>query len=422
MEGSLVNSREYTKCELSPMQYMEGLLFDGNAAFSGGGFMPSQTTQGTDPSSVSSKNRDAQSLLPLTVKQIYDAFQSSDDKVTLTVDGVDVNTVTLIGRVCNKAGRITDVTFVLDDGTGKIECQKWFQEAADINEAEPILDGMYVRLHGHLKNFQGKKTFNIFSFRPVTDFNEVASHFIDCIHVHLYNSRVRSSVPSQQHVMNSTPITHKMGYQSQVVPPTNQFSDHHINGQKSVENMVLDFLHLPTNRSRNEGVHRDLIAQHLEISLDKLMVALKNLIDEGAVYETIADHYKSIINVEVADYEGASITCGSLHHNFHRPLGLVPEMARGNRALPSQVTCGGGDTFFLVAIQTSVRIVRGQSVLSGASHHRRGIIVYTIEEYLWVEKEKPLTNGSRLTPLWVMGHRVPLLFPLASLQSYNEHH
>ncbi|KAL9325968.1 hypothetical protein ACSQ67_006613 [Phaseolus vulgaris] len=253
--------------------YSSSSQFDGNAAFSGGGFMPSQATQGTDPSLGFSKNRDAQSLLPLTVKQIYDAIQSSDDKANLIVDGVDVNNVTLIGRVCNKAGRVTDVTFVLDDGTGKIECNKWFQEAADSNEAESILDGMYARLHGHLKNFQGKRTLNVFYFRPVTDFNEVASHFIDCIHVHLYNSRIRSSVPNQQHVMNSTPITPTMGYQAKVIPPTNQFSDQHAIGQKGTENMVLDFLHLPANR-----------------------LAIKNLIDEGAVYETIADHYKSIIN------------------------------------------------------------------------------------------------------------------------------
>ncbi|XP_027917879.1 replication protein A 32 kDa subunit A-like [Vigna unguiculata] len=276
--------------------YSSPSQFDGNAAFSGGGFMPSQATQGTDPSLVTSKNRDAQSLLPLTVKQIHDALQSSDDKANLIIDGVDVNNVTLIGRVCNKAGRVTDVTFVLDDGTGKIECNKWFHEAADTNEAEAILDGMYARLHGHLKNFQGKRTLNIFHFRPVTDFNEVASHFIDCIHVHLHNSRIRSSVLNQQHVMNSTPITPAMGYQAQVVPPANDFSDQHVNGQKSAENMILDFLHLPANRSRNEGVHRDLIAQHLQISLEKLMLAIKSLIDEGAVYETIADHYKSIIN------------------------------------------------------------------------------------------------------------------------------
>ncbi|KAK7329782.1 hypothetical protein VNO77_23961 [Canavalia gladiata] len=320
--------------------YSSASQFDGNAAFSGGGFMPTQTTQGPDSSFFPSKNRDAQSLLPLTVKQINDAFQSSDDKTNLIIDGVDVNNITLVGRICNKAGRITDVTFVLDDGTGRIDCNKWLQEAADTNEAEGIMDGMYVRLHGHLKGFQGKRTLNVFSFRPVTDFNEIASHFIDCIYVHLYNSRLRIGVPNQQYVTNSAPITPTKGYQAQAVPP-NQFSGQHINGQKSVEDMVLDVLHLPTNRTRDEGVPRDLIAQHIGISLDKLMLAIKNLIEEGAIYEAIADHYKSIIN-EGCKLESASgkvtialasrvfFTPADQHH-FHRPLRLVPEMARGNR-------------------------------------------------------------------------------------------
>jgi hypothetical protein len=33
--------------------------------------------------------------------------------------------VTLVGRVCNKSGQITEFKFVLDDGTGTIECTKW---------------------------------------------------------------------------------------------------------------------------------------------------------------------------------------------------------------------------------------------------------------------------------------------------------
>lgn len=34
--------------------------------------------------------------------------------------------VKLVGMVRNRAGRITDVTFALDDGTGRIDCSKWF--------------------------------------------------------------------------------------------------------------------------------------------------------------------------------------------------------------------------------------------------------------------------------------------------------
>ncbi|XP_027368762.1 replication protein A 32 kDa subunit B [Abrus precatorius] len=257
--------------------YSSSSQFDGNAAFSGGGFMPSQATQASDSSVFTSKSRDAQPLLPLTVKQINDAVQSTDDKINLIIDGVDVNNITLVGRVCNKAGRITDVTFVLDDGTGRIDCIKWLQEAIETNEAEGITDGMYVRLHGHLKGFQGKRTLNVFSFRPVTDFNEIAHHFIDCIYVHLYNSRLRTGVPNQQYVTNSAPITPTKVYQAQAVLP-NQFSGQHINGQKSVEDMVLDVLHLPTNRARVEGVPRDLIAQHLRISLDKITSLLALLL------------------------------------------------------------------------------------------------------------------------------------------------
>lgn len=39
------------------------------------------------------QNRDAQALLPLTVKQISEAFQASDDKANFLIDGVDVNNV-----------------------------------------------------------------------------------------------------------------------------------------------------------------------------------------------------------------------------------------------------------------------------------------------------------------------------------------
>lgn len=44
------------------------------------------------------QNRDAQSLLPLTIKQINDAFQSSDEKSNMIIDGVDVNNVSSLNQ------------------------------------------------------------------------------------------------------------------------------------------------------------------------------------------------------------------------------------------------------------------------------------------------------------------------------------
>ncbi|KAJ8570694.1 hypothetical protein K7X08_037666 [Anisodus acutangulus] len=60
-----------------------------------------------------SQNRDSQTLIPLTVKQITEAFQSSDNKTNFLVD---VNNVKLVGILFNIAERITDISFVVDDG------------------------------------------------------------------------------------------------------------------------------------------------------------------------------------------------------------------------------------------------------------------------------------------------------------------
>ncbi|KAB2600145.1 AP2-like ethylene-responsive transcription factor AIL5 [Pyrus ussuriensis x Pyrus communis] len=236
--------------------------FDGSAAFSGGGFMPPQATHtGTDTSFSSTRNRDIQTLLPLTVKQITDACVSAVDKSEFVIDSVDVNNVTLVGMVHEKIGRITDVAFFLDDGTGRMECNKWFHEAKDANEMERILDGMYVRIHGRLKSFQGKKTLNVFSIRPVSDYNEIASHFIECIYVHLYNSRLRKP-----------PADFGVAAQPHMTFPTNQLSGQYsFDGQSSIEVKVLEILSHPSYLGREEGAHLEDIARQLKIPVNDLM-------------------------------------------------------------------------------------------------------------------------------------------------------
>ncbi|KAM0055524.1 putative replication factor A protein [Helianthus debilis subsp. tardiflorus] len=112
--------------------------------------------------SALSKHRDKQTLIPLTVKKINKALLSNDDKENFLIDGVDVNNVKLVGMVLNKAERVTDVSFVLDDGTGGIDCNRWVHEAVDTKEMEAILEGMYVQVNGQLKVFQGRKQLAVF--------------------------------------------------------------------------------------------------------------------------------------------------------------------------------------------------------------------------------------------------------------------
>jgi replication factor A2 len=104
----------------------------GNASslFGGGGFMPSQATNAAEGTSGGGggfpKSRNAQALLPLTVKQIMDASQTNDDKSNFAVNGMEVSTVRLVGRMLNKLDRVTDVSFTLDDGTGRVPVNRWW--------------------------------------------------------------------------------------------------------------------------------------------------------------------------------------------------------------------------------------------------------------------------------------------------------
>jgi replication factor A2 len=259
--------------------------FDGNAAFAGGGFMPSQATQTADPSFSPAKNRDTQPLLPLTVKQINQAFQATDDKSNFIIDGVDVNNVTLVGMLFNKAERVTDVSFVIDDGTGRIDCNRWVNEAVDTKEMEAILDGMYVRVHGHLKGFQGKKQLTVFSIRPLTDYNEMPYHFVECMYVHNYNtkSRLQGSVPTQN-MPNSAFATPSKSYQA--APP-----------DQGIDQMVIGYLQQPSVLSREMGVHVNEIARQLSMPVENVKQSIEVLVQEGVAYSTIDDdHFRSTGN------------------------------------------------------------------------------------------------------------------------------
>lgn len=265
--------------------------FDGSAAaFMGGGFMPTQTAHPPSDSSSISKNREARCLFPLTVKQISNL--ASNDESNFTIDGAEVNNVTVVGRVSHKEDKASEYTFLVDDGTGQIECTKWVQESLDTEQMGEILVGMYVRVHGHLRGLQGRRFLNVFSIRPVTDFNEIPGHFIECIYVHFYNTRLQG-VTSQPPVANSTSIPLK-GYQT--APPYQSSVYSSADGLNNVSQMILNFLQQPAYLN-TEGAHYDVIARQLNIPMNKLKEELQMLVDNGLVYTTINDdYYKSTVN------------------------------------------------------------------------------------------------------------------------------
>lgn len=251
------------------------------------GFVSSQTA---DPSPSSAKTRDAQPMYPVTVKQIIEAIPSADDKSNFLIDGNSVYNVKLVGMVFDKSARVTDVSFVIDDGTGRIGCNRWVNDSQDTHEVEELTDAIYVRVHGHLKSFQGKKQVVVYAIRPVKDYNEIANHFIECAHTHCCNTKLQNngSVSLASTTVTAPSNAHPTISSSQIS------QEYNLEGLGSIDKMVLDYLQLPSSLAQEKGIHRNEIAQKLKVSLEKIIEAMESLESEGLVYSTIDEfHYKS---------------------------------------------------------------------------------------------------------------------------------
>ncbi|KAE8665310.1 Replication protein A, subunit RPA32, putative isoform 4 [Hibiscus syriacus] len=281
---------------------MQSNEFDGNAAFSGGGFMPSQATQTTpDRPSSASKNSDARCLLPLTVKQLVDLSRGGESDIS--IEGVDVNNIVLVGKVSKIDNAVSECTFRVDDGTGWVECTKWVHEHLDSVEVDAISVGMYVRVYGQLKSIHSRRTVHTFSIRPVTDYNEITNHFIECIYVHFYNTKMRGCINTQPGMTNSVS---GMTAQPQVANSNfgdpgkgysyeaNQTSQYNNDEEqiRALSSMVLQYLRQPACIAFEMGVSSVVVARELNISVDKVRQTLDFLASEGLVYTTTDDYFK----------------------------------------------------------------------------------------------------------------------------------
>ncbi|KAL2644861.1 hypothetical protein R1flu_012448 [Riccia fluitans] len=287
---------------------------DGGSLFGGGGFIPTQSTGLNDnsfsPGGATKKGGSQSSgLIPLTVKQLSSATQKPSDD-NFYVDGHEVNNITLVGMVFNKEEKATDVSFMLDDFTGKIEVKKWIdgQVSEELVELRNIRNGIYVRIYGHLRSFQGKRNVVAFSVRPIKEFDEVTFHFIEAIYVHAFNLKrqggiVGSTTPASTGVSYGAPPASTMT-PNQSVNMRSNISNQYMapasmpvgsNSVNECQKRVHALFDEPANLAIEQGLHVDEVARRMTgFTKQQVKDAIEFLVNEGFIYSTIDDdHYKS---------------------------------------------------------------------------------------------------------------------------------
>ena len=70
-------------------------------------------------------NRDKQSLIPTTIKQLKNAVSATNGEASFTVDGADLHQITIVGLITSADEQSTNLQYNVDDGTDQITVKMW---------------------------------------------------------------------------------------------------------------------------------------------------------------------------------------------------------------------------------------------------------------------------------------------------------
>ncbi|KAG8005018.1 Replication protein A 32 kDa subunit, partial [Nibea albiflora] len=137
-----------------------------------------------------SPQRAALQILPCTVSQLLSASQAGSD--TFGIYDLDLNHVSVVGIVRGFAPFVTNIQYSVDDMTGPpLNVKQWVhEEASSLNRMDCDLmgfpsPGMYVKVIGCLRNFNGQRSVMAMTIRPIKDLNEITSHMLEVVHAHM---------------------------------------------------------------------------------------------------------------------------------------------------------------------------------------------------------------------------------------------
>lgn len=157
--------------------------------FEGGGFMQNNMqVDNSTPDGKARGDKNRQSLIPVTIKQLKNAPSNASGEQGFTLDGRDLNQVTIVGLIISTDEQSTSLMYNVDDGTDQIMVKMWIDQEQDDSFAERRAqwkEGALVRVIGQMRVFNSTKSIVAYSIQPITDFNEYTFHFLEVVHTHM---------------------------------------------------------------------------------------------------------------------------------------------------------------------------------------------------------------------------------------------
>ncbi|CUS25005.1 LAQU0S23e00892g1_1 [Lachancea quebecensis] len=259
---------------------------------SGGGFDNSQSSG--RPNSGNGGSGSSSTLTPVTIKQVQESKQMVQDG-PFVVNNLELHHVSFVGVVRNVVDNTSNINLTIEDGTGQIEVRKWSDDSNDMANAaqdeqpdaaessqvaQMYEVGTYVRVFGALREFSGKKNVQFAVIKPVENFNEVITHYLEAMKWHaIANGKLESPV-------NPQPNSEQAGEEQNLFVQDNSASE-----PKTALHKILEFCtaQCEGKDASSFAVHTKLIAQSLALSEPDVKMFCQTLVDQGFIYPTFDD-------------------------------------------------------------------------------------------------------------------------------------
>ncbi|KAJ7304196.1 hypothetical protein JRQ81_011728 [Phrynocephalus forsythii] len=243
-----------------------------------GGFASPSGTEGDKKLRSRSQN-----IVPCTVSQLLSAEQVDD---AFKVKEVELSQVTIVGIIRQAEKAPTNILYKVDDMTAApMDVRQWIDTDEECSENVVVPPGTYVKVAGHLRSFQNRKSLVAFKIMPIEDMNEFTTHLLEVVHAHMV-LRIENTSTSTKTPQSVVPL------EMSEMPNDDGNNATPVRGLTSHQSQVLNLI--KTCRTTEGISFQDLKSQLHSMNLQSLKKAVEFLSSEGHIYSTVDDeHFKS---------------------------------------------------------------------------------------------------------------------------------
>ncbi|KAI9328033.1 hypothetical protein DFJ73DRAFT_800719 [Zopfochytrium polystomum] len=175
--------------------------------------------------------RSTWSARPVTIKHLLTATpQAGGENSLFELDGNEFSAAVIIGRINKTTTTSTFTAYSIDDGTGQVDVRKWagknVGDTYDDVAEEVFSEGIYVKIIGAMRPYQGKMYLQAHTITPVLSIDEISYHMLDAVYAHLYMTHGPPAAPGagqqqqqQQQQSNYGTGGQALGYNSSAYAP-----------------------------------------------------------------------------------------------------------------------------------------------------------------------------------------------------------